>query len=76
MNSISFGNFVANQKRSCLKSHEKQDDKLCHIKRGRAFKEPEDDFLYKAKRDRRVLNKKVVKFDPIVTTYLFCPNNE
>lgn len=82
MNSISFGNFIANQNKSCLKTkknsfvYEEQDDKLCRIKRDRAFKEPEDDFLYRVKRDRAFLNKKGVKFDPIVTIYSFCPNNE
>ena len=79
MNSISFRNFVANQTKACLKNsfiYEEQDDELCRIKRNRFLKEPEDDFLYKVKRDRVFLNKKFVKFDPIVTKYLFCPNNE
>lgn len=82
MNSISFRNFVAKQNKSCLKTkknsfvYEEQGDKLCRIKRDRAFKEPEDDFLYKVKRGSAFLNKKVVKFDPIVIKYSFCPNNE
>ena len=82
MNSISFGNFVANQNKSCLKNkknsfvYEEQDDKLYRIKRDIAFKEPEDDFLCKVKRDRVFLNKKVVQFDPVVTRYLFSKNNE
>ena len=82
LGSISFADSVVNQNKSCLKNkknsfvYEEQGYELWRIKRDRAFKEPEDDFLYKVKKDRAFLNKKVVKFDPIVTKYSFCPNNE